>query len=162
MSELSPATLWFRLDPDTRLLAARSFFRHKWDDPNARREGEIALAQALRFREEAVRKLPVDKRAGYLATAVRPGDSLAGSLLLALHVENRRPMLTAFLDALGIPHADGLIDAGQEPAPPSADALSAAADALRTQFPPAEVEVYLATLYAIDPETWAGLKDQVG
>jgi len=156
---LTPARLWRSLDPEERMLAARAFFAHAWGDPSARREGEMAIARALRFREEAVRKLPVDRRAGYLAKAVQPPDSLAGSLLLALHVEERRALLSAFLDALEIPHQGGMIADDHALQPPSPEALARATDALQTRFPAREVDVYLASLLALDPGSWDGLAE---
>jgi len=89
--------------------------------------------------------------------SIRPTDSLAGSMLLALHLEQRRAMLSAFLDALKIPHADGLIDENHEMKPPSTSTLEKAAKSLSERFPANEVELYLATLYVLDRVTWAGL-----
>jgi hypothetical protein len=156
---LTPARLWRSLEADERVLSARAFFSHAWGDPAARREGEMAIARALRFREDAVRKLPVDRRAEYLAKAVQPQDSLAGSLLLALHLEGRRDLLSAFLDALGIPHERGMIAEDHDLRPPGTDALRRAAEVLDGGFPVRDVSVYLAALLALDPVTWEGLAD---
>lgn len=151
---MSPSQLWASLDPDVRLLAARSLYSHDWGESPTRREADFAIMHGMRFRETAVRQLPVDRRAQYLARSIRPTDSLAGSLLLALHLEHRRAMLSVFLDALTIPHTDGLIDEDHELKPPTAAALKKAAKALAGQFPKDEVDLYLATLYVLDRETW--------
>jgi hypothetical protein len=156
---LSPARLWRSLEADERALSARAFFAHAWGDPAARREGELAIARALRFREDAVRRLPLDRRAAYLAKAVQPPDSLAGSMLLALHLEERRDMLAAFLDALGIPHERGMIAEDHDLRPPGVDALRRATEALDARFPTRDVDVYLAALLALDASTWEGLAD---
>jgi hypothetical protein len=66
-------------------------------------------------------------------------------------------MLAAFLDALEIPHDNGLIAEDHAVKPPSAAALAGATKALGDAFPSAEVELYLATLYVLDRATWAGL-----
>lgn len=155
---MSPSQLWASLDPEVRQIAARALYAHDWGQTPTRREADFAIMHGMRFRESAVRQLPVDRRAQYLARSIRPTDSLAGSLLLALHLEQRRPMLAAFLDALAIPHTDGLINEDQALKPPTAAALKKAKKALLAQFPPEEVELYLATLYVLDRETWAGLK----
>jgi hypothetical protein len=157
VGDLSPAKLWSRLDPETRQLAARSYFSHAWSEPGARREAEIAIARALRFREEGVRKLPVDKRVGYLARAVKPDDSLAGALLLALHLEHRRALLGDFLDALHIPHQDGTISEDHVLAPQDPHALEAAVQAVAQAHPPEAVDLYLVSLLALDRDTWSGL-----
>ncbi len=156
LEHLSPARLWARLDPATRTEAARTLLRS--DDPAQRAEANVAIATRLRFRPAAVQKLPVERRVGYLARAVAADDSLAGSLLLALHLGERRDLLAAFLDRLDIPHENGLIDPDHELGPPSEDALRAAADALDAAFPGDRVDLYLASLVALDPRTWAGLR----
>jgi hypothetical protein len=157
LSQCAPSQLWASLEPEVRLAAARSLYSHDWGEAPTRREADFAIMQGMRFRESAVRQLPVDRRAQYVARSIRPTDSLAGSMLLALHLEQRRAMLSAFLDALKIPHADGLIDEDHEMKPPSAASLAKAVKSLSEQFPADEVELYLATLYVLDRVTWAGL-----
>jgi hypothetical protein len=157
LSQCAPSQLWASLEPEVRLAAARSLYSHDWGEAPTRREADFAIMQGMRFRESAVRQLPVDRRAQYVARSIRPTDSLAGSMLLALHLEQRRAMLSAFLDALKIPHADGLIDEDHDMKPPSAASLAKAVKSLSEQFPADEVELYLATLYVLDRVTWAGL-----
>ncbi len=158
LDRLDPASLWTLLPAEVRALAARSLYSSDREDPTARKLADISIAAALRFREVAVRKLPLDRRVEYLVRAVRPDDSLGSSLLLALHMEHRRPLLAAFLDHLGIDHEDGAIRDGSHIAPQPEDRLSAAADRLLETFPAEEVEIYLASLLAMDPETWGALK----
>ena len=157
LSQCAPSELWASLEPEVRLAAARSLYSHDWGEAPTRREADFAIMQGMRFRESAVRQLPVDRRAQYVARSIRPTDSLAGSMLLALHLEQRRTMLSAFLDALKIPHVDGLIAEDHDMKPPSAAALEKAAKALHDRFPQEEVELYLATLYVLDRDTWAAL-----
>ncbi len=155
---LSPARLWSRLEPDVRLLAARSLYAHPWGENPAKREADVAIAMALRFREQAVRQLPTDKRAQYLARNVQPSETLASSLLLALHLEQRRAILREFLGALEIPNDDGVIAEDHDlEAPPQAK-LAAAVARISEAFPGPDVEVYLLTLLALDPESWGGLE----
>jgi hypothetical protein len=157
LSQCAPSQLWASLEPEVRLAAARSLYSHDWGEAPTRREADVAIMHGMRFRESAVRQLPVDRRAQYVARSIRPTDSLAGSMLLALHLEQRRAMLSAFLDALEIPHADGLIDEDHEMKPPSTANLQKAVKSLSERFPADEVELYLATLYVLDRVTWAGL-----
>jgi len=154
LRELTPSRLWTELDPETRRLAAETIY--EVEDDSSRLEADMAIAAALRYRPQAVRKLPASKRVGYLLRAVRPDDSLAGSLLLALHLGHRAPMLGSFLDRLGIEHEDGAIRV-EKLEPPSAERLAAAVDGLYEQFPPADVDLYLSALIALDPHTWANL-----
>ncbi len=159
LDKLTPARLWAELDAETRRAAARCLYDPALDDPGSRAEADLAISAALRFRPLAVRRLPLDKRVDYLSRVVSPGDSLAASLLRALHLAERREMLGLFLDRLGIPHRDGVIDGDHEPAAPDAQALRAAAEALRGRFERAEVDLYLASLLALDPEFWSGVAD---
>lgn len=157
LATCGPTQLFLALPPDVRLAAAKALYAHDWGDAPTRREADVAIMVGMRFRETAVRQLPIDKRAGYLARSIRPSESLASSLLLALHLESRRPILAAFLDALKIPHTDGLIKDGHETKPPTKAALAKAVKTLEAGFPEADVDIYLASLYVLDRETWANL-----
>jgi len=155
---LTPARLWAELGPDARDLAARAVYRTDADDSSGRAEADAAIAAALRFRPQAVRKLSLDKRAAYLQRIVRNDDSLASTLLLALHLGTRRTMLCAFLDRLGVAHDDGVIRAEGFDAP-APDRLEGAVGELYASFPREDVDVYMATLLAMEPETWEGLPE---
>jgi hypothetical protein len=78
-------------------------------------------------------------------------------MLLALHLEKRRDMLCAFLDALSIPHENGLIAEDHDLKPPTRAALQKGEKALSGAFAADQVELYLATLYILDRITWANL-----
>jgi hypothetical protein len=151
------ASLWSDLDPTTREAAARCIYSKQWDDAGARRAANRAIAATLRFREVAVQQLPVERRVAFLARRVVADDTLAYSLLMALHLGERREMLAAFLDALEIPQRDGLIDDGYELHPVADAALRTAVDGLYARFPEANVTLYLCCLQAMDPEIWGGL-----
>jgi len=153
LNDLNAATLWSRLGPETRELAARSMYA----DRSSRREADMAVAQALRFRETALRKLPVDTRVGHLLQRVHVDEALATSLLLALHLGNRRGLLAAFLDSLAIPHDEGVIDEEFDLVPPPPERLTVAIEGIYRDFDVGQADVYLATLLALDPDTWSGL-----
>jgi hypothetical protein len=162
LDRLSASRVWGALPPEMRAEAARALYAGEHDDPAARRLADAAIAAALRFREVAVQKLPLERRVAHLSRLQRPDESLATSLLLALHLGSRRPMLAAFLDALGIAHENGAIRDAESLGPPPAEALSRACGALAERFPPGDVEVYLASLLALDPDTWGGLAAILG
>lgn len=153
LDDLTPARLWPQLDDQTRALAARTVY----GDSHWRREADVAVADALRFRPLAVKKLPLEKRVSYLLSAVRPDDSLASTLLLALHLEHRTAMLQTFLDKLNIPNDGGMIDEEHDLQAPRPDELSAAVKSLLARFDRQEVQVYLVSLLAMDPGTWGGI-----
>ncbi len=154
LDNITPARLWSELDPPTRVLAAEALFE---GDPALRGLAHQAIAAALRFRVAGVRKLSVGKRIDYLARVVRPEHELACSLLMALHLGRRQALLRSFLDHLEIPNEDGLIDADHELGPVDAEALAPAVAGLRERFEGAQVDLYLASLLALDPDVWGGL-----
>ncbi len=157
LDRITPSELWTRLDSRTRKLAATSLYDARGVAASGRAEADASIARAIRFRPAAVRRLPVERRIGYLLRAVRPDDSLACSLLLALHIEQRGSILATFLTRLGIPHENGLIDERFDLQPPEAATLAAAVDELFEKFAQDEVELYLASLVAIDRDTWSEL-----
>lgn len=156
-NRLRAVEIWAALEPEIKTLAARALYARERGGSATRKEADAAIAQALRFRESALRQMPVGRRVAYLTRAVRPDESLAASLLLDLHLEERRPLLASFLDALGIPHRDGLIDEDHRLEPPPVDRLAFAVSGLYDRFPGAEVDLYLASLVVLDPDTWAGV-----
>ena len=158
LDDLSPASLWNALSAEVRTQAGKAVYSAELNDAQTRKEVNAAIAAALRFREVAVRKLPVEKRVGYLLKAVHPDDGLAATLLLALHLGERRPLLGAFLDQLEIPNKDGLIDERYDPEAPEEGKLKAATDHLYENFESDQVDVYLASLLAMDPDAWEGLE----
>ncbi|MNC86006.1 hypothetical protein D3C83_16330 [compost metagenome] len=85
-------------------------------------------------------------------------ELVAARLLVAYHLAHQRAMMGSFLDALGIKHENGLIEE-EEVAPPTADRLGEAAQAIAGQYPAEDVALYLSTLVWQDPDTWGPLAD---
>ncbi len=106
LDELVPSDIWAELDPETRRRAAEALYRGGASSESGRRHADVALAARLNFREVAVRRLPVERRVQYLVGRVRPDDALASSLLLAMHLDHRRSLLEAFLDAARDPEPE--------------------------------------------------------
>ena len=90
----------------------------------------------------------------------RRADVLAARLLVSYHLAHQRPMMAAFLDALGIPHEDGLINDELETAV-APETLARGVDALRAAYPDADVRLYFETLLLQDPDTWGGLSAHI-
>ena len=72
------------------------------------------------------------------------------------HLAEQRPMMGAFLDALGIQHENGLIK--DDDVKPDQEKLGSAAAQIAQQFPPEHVSLYLNTLLCQDPDTWSALE----
>jgi hypothetical protein len=73
------------------------------------------------------------------------------------HLAEQRPLMGAFLDALGIAHENGLIQ--EDEVKPDANKIAPAAAHIAKQFPADDVRIYLNTLLCQDPDTWSALRD---
>jgi hypothetical protein len=150
-----PSQLWKQLSADKKLQAADAF----WRDENAaveQAEAVGAIAQRIKFRIKSVVAMPGDKKARHLVSLPGVSELLAARLLVAYHLAHQRPMMGAFLSAVGIAHEDGLI-ADEELQPPDPGLLKAAAKTLAESYPAEDVALYLSTLTWQDPDTWGAL-----
>ena len=154
VDNLSPARLWSALDLSTRTEAVQAMYD---GDQETRDQADRAVATALRFRLAGVRKLAPDRRVEYFLRRVNPDNGLASTLLTALHLGRRQPLLGTFLDALEVPNEQGLIDSDYQIGELSTDQLETAVATLRAQHDDGEVDVYLASLLALDRDVWGGL-----
>ncbi|BCS34300.1 hypothetical protein TBR22_A35300 [Luteitalea sp. TBR-22] len=147
--------LWKLMTEAQRKGAAEAF----WSEGEAGAEhAEVVglLSRRLNFRVKSVLALPLEKKVKYTAGLAAVSDGVAGRLLVTFHLARQRPMMSAFLDALGIAHDNGLIS---DEASPAVDAtkLPDAVKAIREQFPTEDVDLYLHTLRLQDHATWAGV-----
>lgn len=156
--EMRPARLWRLMPAPLKSAAATAF----WADANAALEQAEAIAliaRQIKFRARSVQSLSTERRAKYLVGLPQISDLLAARLLVVYHLAHQRPMMGAFLDALGITHVDGLIE-DETPKTPTPAELSTAADTLSAAFPKADVGRYFWTLLWQDPDTWGALQDR--
>ena len=121
-------------------------------------EAVTAIAGHMKFRTKSVLALPMDKKVRYLLTLPSVSDSIAARALVNLHLGRQRPMMSTFLDALGIAHENGLITEETVVAP-EVEKLRAAAADLAAKYPAEDVALYFSTLVSQDPDTWGGLAD---
>ena len=153
----TPGKLWKRIPLERRLEACTAFWQDE-DGVEQQAEALLAIASHLKFRTKSVRALPLERKARYLATLPGVPDSVAGRVLVAYHLAHQRPMLGAFLDAVGLAHDHGVLTEEKVTAP-DAERLKQAVASLAAAYPAADVDLYFRTLLAQDPETWAGLAD---
>src|ERR1700687_2539926 len=155
---LTPSRLWKRMTPEQRQRAAHAF----WEDPEAtddQVQAALLIAQQKKFRAKTVIGLDMDRKSRHLATLGSLPDQIAARALTVYHLAQQRPMMGAFLDALGIAHENGLI--GEDSPKPDAAKMGPAAAQIAEQFAPDDVRIYLNTLLCQDPETWAPLGESV-
>jgi hypothetical protein len=141
---------------EQRRRAARAF----WMDEQAaddQVQAVLMIASQKKFRPKSVLSLDVDRKAHHLATVLSLPDALAARTLVVYHLAEQRPMMGAFLDALGIAHENGLIQA--DDVKPDPEKIGAAVATLRETYPAEDVALYLDTLLSQDPDTWGALAD---
>lgn len=151
--------IWKSMTNDQRLAAAEALFSDERLDRMQRLQALAPWLVAQGMRPQFLETLPRARRAALLARGGVPEET-AAQLLLSLHIVARRPLLTLFLDQLGIKHEGGLVD-GEEALRPDPAKLPQAIAAVRKEFPPADVELYFLTLLAADPDAWQGLASEV-
>ncbi len=111
------------------------------------------VAVSLKFRPQAIRKLPMAQRAKRARTLVLAGGKgeLAYDLLGSYLMKKDKELITAFLDKTGVEHNDGMIEDldEHEPAP---DKIAPAVAELDTEHDPEDVTSYLAMCATQWPE----------
>jgi len=156
-SAFRPSRIWKRLPLERREAAAELFWS---DEQSAEQQVEAcaAIATQMKFRAKSVLGLPVDKKTRYLVRLPNVVDSVAARALVNYHLGLQRPMMAAFLDALGIAHENGLISE-ETAVKPESEKLRAAAAEIAGKFPAEDVALYFSTLVSQDPDTWGELAD---
>ncbi|NOZ93897.1 MAG: hypothetical protein GXP47_04020 [Acidobacteria bacterium] len=120
---------------------------------------QMTMAKELKFRPQTVRRLPADKVAGRLAHIAKnlPEDALF-QLLFHFHLAERRKLLGEFLDAVGLPHEEGILDLPEDAEPPEASKVKEAAEVL-VKAHGRDAVIYLATLAVADGAFWGGVDE---
>src|SRR5580765_8001231 len=154
---LTPARLWKGMTSEQRLKAARAFWATEEDEAaDAQFQAVFHIAQQKKFRAKSVFGMDEERRAKQLASLHSVPEVVAARALIAYHLADERPMMGAFLDALGIAHEEGVIQ--EEDVKPDAAKLAPAVEAIAKAYPAENVSLYLNVLLCQDPETWGGLR----
>ena len=155
---LTPARLWKKMTGEQKLKAAHAF----WVDEEAtddQVQAALLISQQKKFRPKYVLSLDDERKARHLASLLTLPETVAARALVLYHLAEQRPMMGAFLDALGIAHENGVIQ--EDEVKPDAAKVGPASDAIAKAFPTADVSLYLNTLLCQDPATWGALKEVV-
>jgi hypothetical protein len=118
------------------------------------------MAPRMGIRVPTLLEMPKAQRhATWIQILARPEmEVLSFNILSAWLIEAQRPMLCAWLDALGIEHGDnGCADSF--PPQPDAALLKKGVDVLLEKFDPQIVGVYLRTFNQIDETQWPALEE---
>jgi len=152
---MTPSRLWKKMTAEQRLRAASALWR---DDQatNDQMHAALLIAKQMKFRPKTVAGLDDDRKARYLASLPDLPEDIAARMLVLYHVAEQRPMMGAFLDAVGIAHENGLIE--DDAVAPDPAKIAAAAAAIAKEYPAHDVSLYLNTLLWQDPAAWGRLE----
>ena len=131
---------------DERFLAIYTSLGQKGFGPL---DGEVA--KAMKFRPQAIKKLPMERRARKARSIIEMGRNaeLCYELFGSYLVRTRKDLVTGFLDATGVEHEDGMIQ-NVNKAVPEDGKIEAAVKELDQKHDPDDVTLYLA----IAAEQW--------
>ncbi len=152
-----PLAVWDLMTEDEKKLAAAAL----WDnaDRESRMAIEMALAKEMKFRPQSVRKLSTEQVAPRLARlASELPETAFFQFLFHLHMVERRELMVEYLDAVGLPHKEGVLDLPDDAEAPTGEAAVGPARALVAKHG-REALVYLGTLAVADAEFWDGMLD---
>ena len=117
-----------------------------------------AVAQTRKVRPLFLERQPrAERHVAMLATLARPAmEPAAAGLLRGWLLKKHTPLLVDFLDALGAPHKDGVV----EDLPQTMDdaKLAAAVESVLSKHPREVVIVYLHAFYEMNEARWPNLK----
>ena len=142
------------MTPEQRRCAASALWAED-EATNDQRQAALLIAKHMKFRSKTVMGLDDDRKARYLASVLDLPEDLAARMLVVYHLAAQRPMMAAFLDALGITHDHGLIE--DNVGAPDPAKIATAAAAIAREYPAHDVSLYLNTLLWQDPAAWGPL-----
>ncbi|HXG59432.1 MAG TPA: hypothetical protein VNL91_10455 [Thermoanaerobaculia bacterium] len=135
----------------TRVLSA--FWKHA--DARSKALALVHLARALHFREETLRKMPLEKKAELLGSrlGVHEFEQFFEMALMQYHTHEQAEMMGAFLDLWNIPHANGTIE-GDDYAPPKEGQVRDAVHQLESRYEKRDIALYLASAGLLMAGPW--------
>jgi len=139
---------------EQRLRAAYALWRDE-EATSDQLQAALLIAQQRKFRPKTVIGLDEERKARHLAGLSTLPEALAARMLVVYHLAEQRPMMSAFLDAIGIAHDNGVIR--DDAVTPDPSKITAAAAAIAKDYPAHDVSLYLSTLLWQDPASWGAL-----
>jgi hypothetical protein len=155
VEDRGPLAVWDLMTDDEKRLAAEALWANA--DRDSRAVIEMALAKEMKFRPQSVRRLSAEQvgsRLQRLAEELPEGALF--QFLFHLHMAERRALMVEYLDAVGLPHNDGVLDLPEDAEAPTEEAAAGPARELAAKHGH-EALVYLATLAVADAAFWEGM-----
>ncbi len=150
-----PLAVWDLMTDDEKKTAAGALWTNA--DRESRMAVEMVVAKEMKFRPQSVRKLSAERVAPMLARiAVEMPETAFFQFLFHFHMAEGRKLMVEYLDAVGLPHEDGVLDLPEDAEAPTEEAAAGPARELITKYG-REALVYLGTLAVADADFWAGM-----
>ena len=146
--------IWRAMTPDERVTAIRVAGPDQGAALVVALRGH--LAKTLRVRPATVQSWGVAQIAESTLRAPL-GEDVIADLLIAYHLTERVPLLSAFLDAAEVPHTDGSINP-EFTVDLDEARVRKAADTVLAQHPAHDCHIYFATLLALEGGSWTPLE----
>ncbi|PSH02981.1 MAG: hypothetical protein CXZ00_14610 [Acidobacteria bacterium] len=107
---LSANRIWRQLPNEIRVSASKVF----WAETTKEQKQFLfaALAKANNVREISVRRAPIERLVNWTAATLTLPDQIANNLLQDYLLHDHRAMIVSYVESLGIPHSDGIIEEG--------------------------------------------------
>ncbi len=127
-------------------------------DKDLYRVALVAAAQAKKVRPVFLERQPRADRYRSMASALARTDmsTIAGNVISGWLVKTQQTLLTDFLNALKIPHQNGVVETLPEKVEDKD--LHAAVDMLLGKYPPEVVGLYLRAFHDMNDANWPNLK----
>ncbi len=140
-------------DDEKRKQILTDFWRY--GDDSAKAIAIVQLARSLHFRDETIRKMPVQKKAELLASrvGVHEFEDMLEAALMHYHTHEANEMMGAFLDLWNIPHQNGSIET-EDYKPPVAGQVRDAVHQLESRYDRRDIALYLASVGLLMGEGW--------
>jgi hypothetical protein len=151
--------IWKSMSPADRTLAVRAASRDR--QSTAAQSIRQALVRSLRMRPVTVQSWGPQQLAD-ASVKVNLDDELIADLLVSFHLSERVPLLTAFLDAAGVPHTAGATDPEAATSDIDPARIETAAELVSREFPEEQWRTYFATLIALEGGAWEALRPRLG
>jgi hypothetical protein len=127
----------------------------KFGDDQTKALAILSLARALHFRDETIRKMPLQKKAELLGSRIGSHDfqEMLEAALMQYHTHEANEMMGAFLDLWNIPHKNGSIET-EDYKPPVEGQVRDAVRQLESFYDRRDIALYLATVGLLMGEEW--------
>ena len=139
---LGTLRLWLALSADERRAATTAYLSAV---KGGREPLNLIVAEARNFRSDTVRKWPDSKICDAMGLVPLRDHGIASVLLHHHHIPGQLGMVTGFLDALGVPHVEGVVES-LEDVDADEDVVRSAVGKLVEEYGPRASAVYTLTL----------------